>query len=125
MIARSLAGALFVVTCAGCSPAARHVAGPFYLIERPESRELALYRCPDGPPGCAIDELPVLNVLAAGGNDHFVAVQSDRGYYYLRRIAQERSGWGNNPEKIVGPLSEADFTASRRRLGLPDLDIRP
>ena len=110
---------------AGCEQAPRQVAGPFYLDTRPESHEVALYRCPRGPSeGCAIDELPVLNVIAAGGNERFIAIETYQGFCYFRRVDQERSGWGRNPEMVVGPVSEAAFLDAKRKLGLPDLNVR-
>lgn len=110
----------------GCDRLPLKVAGPFYLDRRPETSEISLYRCPEGPgKGCAIDELPVLDVIAAGGSEGFVAVHSTAGYYYFRRIDRERAGWGHKPEIVIGPLSEAEFAVASRKLGLPDLDIRP
>ena len=111
---------------AGCEPSPQKVAGPFYLDTTPDSREVALYRCPNGPDqGCAIDDLPVLNVIAAGGDKDFIAIHSTSGFYYFRRVDSERSGWGIKPEIVVGPMSESEFNVASRKLNLPALSIRP
>jgi hypothetical protein len=60
-------------------------------------------------------------VLAAGADSHFVTVHSTRGYYYFARVPQERAGWGSNPERIIGPLTEAEFALAKREHGLPEL----
>lgn len=112
-----------VVLCAGCERSPLKVAGPFYLDTMPASSEVALYRCPNGPDqGCAVDGLP-MQVIAAGGNKDFIVVYGAKGYYYFHRIGNETSGWGNKPEKIVGPISETEFDAARRRLNLPQPDL--
>lgn len=107
---------------------------PFYLMYIKDPREVALFRCPNEPGiGCAIDGLPGPRVVAAGANRQFVVVaqkpDSDEGgptsYYYFARVPEERGGWGNNPERIVGPLNERDFTATKVKLRLPDLTVRP
>jgi hypothetical protein len=123
--------ALFLL--AGCDFDATHVVGPFYLLYIDLPEQTALYRCPDGPNGrlgCAVDGLPDATVFAAGGDDRYVVVarhpQSDKGvtqYFYFHRVPQERSGWGNNPEKIVGPLTEGEFNADKVSLHLPDFSV--
>ena len=106
---------------------------PFYLMFIEDPDEVALFRCPNGPGnGCAIDGLPGPYVTAAGANDRFVVVaqQPSPGggptrYYYFARVAEETRGWGNNPERIVGPLDARAFAAVKARLGLPELSVRP
>lgn len=106
-----------------CGPV--EVADPFYLDHIPDSSEVALYRCPDGPAkGCAIDGLPGPQVIAAGGSDRFIVVHNSAGYYYFARTPQEKRGWGNEPEKIVGPLTMEEFEAAKRTFDLPDLKVR-
>src|SRR6185437_14795757 len=119
-----------------CEPEAIHVAGPFYLTYFETRDQMSLFRCPDGPSGgCAIDGLPDETVFAAGGNTRFVviarhprkSIHTDRGrveYFYFLRIKNERKGWGEKPEKIVGPLSQAQFEAAKMRYDLPDFSIR-
>ena len=72
-------------------------------------------------------------VEAAGADERFVVVAqrpgSDGGgptrYYYFARVPEETRGWGNNPERIVGPLDEQEFAAAKARLGLPEFTVRP
>jgi hypothetical protein len=40
-------------------------------------------------------------------------------YFYFARVPQERHGWGLNPERVVGPLTKAEFDRARAALGLP------
>jgi hypothetical protein len=99
---------------------------PFYLwsIESPD--ETALFRCPRGPDeGCAIDGLPGPRVFAAGADPKHVVVASTQGYFYFARVSNETGGWGANPEKIVGPLTEEEFESAKAKLGLPDFTVRP
>jgi hypothetical protein len=62
---------------------------------------------------------------------YVVVAQADRSdprvlhYFYFARVPQETFGWGNNPEKVVGPLSKPEFDHARESLGLPADDIRP
>jgi len=44
-------------------------------------------------------------------------------YFYFARIKNERSGWGNSPEKIVGPLTQSEFEAASTAHHLPPLSI--
>lgn len=120
--------AIFILVAllgAACEPQFTEVDHPFYLGYIEDPGEIALFRCPTGVDGsCAIDGLPGPGVIAAGADRRFVVVQSDLGYYYFERVPQETGGWGNNPERIVGPLSEADFAVAREKLRLPDLEVR-
>jgi len=127
-----LAGALL----AGCSRAPVHVAGPFYLDTLPDTSDVYLFRCPSGPGeggvGCAVDGLPGPHVVRAGGNAHYVVVVEavDLGdgpsrYFYFARVPQETRGWGKNPEKIMGPLTKAEFDQEQRGLGLPAPETKP
>ena len=121
-----LLGSLIAITlaCGGCQRYPKEVAGPFYL-DYGEDQPVALFRCPKGPAnGCANDGLPE-TVIAAGGSRDFIVVQNTAGYYYFKRLPEERYGWGDNPEKIIGPLSSEEFSTAKRRLGLPELTVRP
>lgn len=123
-----LAGATLLAGCGRAVP----VDGPFYLDYIEDRDAMALMRCPTGPRGgCAIDGLPSGGVFAAGANPRYIAVARHPGgnraiteYFYFARIAEERRGWGLNPERIVGPLSQPEFDAAARRLGLPELTVR-
>ena len=116
-----------------CGRRVVEVDHPFYLMSIEDPREVALFRCPDRPgTGCAIDGLPGPRVVAAGADDRFVVVAQrpieDAGptrYYYFARVPREASGWGPNPERIVGPLDEAAFAAATARLRLPALNVEP
>jgi hypothetical protein len=116
-----------------CSRAPAHVVGPFYLDTLPDTSDVYLFRCPDGPGnGCAVDGLPGPGIVRAGGNSKYVvATQADRSdpralhYFYFARVPQETRGWGHNPEKIVGPLTKPEFDLARQSLGLPADDIEP
>jgi hypothetical protein len=110
------------------------VSRPFYLMYIKDPREVALFRCPDGPDrGCAIDGLPGPRVIAAGADARFVVVAQlpEDGasgpvrYYYFARVPQESRGWGLNPEKVVGPLDEVAFAQAKTALHLPDLTVKP
>jgi hypothetical protein len=134
MSARRLLLLGIVLALAACGRRAVEVDHPFYLMFIEDPNEVALFRCPKGPGGgCAIDGLPGPRVTAAGANERFVAVarqpNSDAAaptlYYYFARVPEETGGWGNNPERIVGPLDPEQFEAARRRLGLPELTVRP
>jgi hypothetical protein len=81
--------------------------------------------------GCAIDGLPEATVFAAGGDKAYIVVArhpaNDRRiteYFYFARIPKERSGRGQDPEKIIGPLTEAQFAVAKRRLQLPEFSVR-
>jgi hypothetical protein len=131
------AALLTLLLLMGCDSDATHVAGPFYLMWVDISEETALYRCPDGPDrgiGCAIDGLPGSTVFAAGADRRYVVVarhprdnnatnKDITQYFYFARIPEESKGWGNNPEKIIGPLTQRQFDAHRISLHLPDLSI--
>jgi hypothetical protein len=102
----------------------------FYLGYFEDLSETALFRCPDEPSGgCSIDRLPGPKVIAAGVHKHFITVAHQRGRntacYYFARIAQETGGWGNNPERIIGPLTEKQFRSTTARLGLSARDMDP
>ena len=119
---------------AACDRRYKEVDHPFYLMFIEDPREVALFRCPNEPGiGCAIDGLPGRYVVAAGADKRFVVVaqRSDPDvsgptrYYYFARVPQETSGWGNNPERIIGPLDEQEFAAARAKLQLPDFTVQP
>jgi hypothetical protein len=113
------------LACAACGGGPVEVDHPFYL-DALEDQEAALFRCPNGPDeGCAIDGLPGPGVLAAGADERHVVVQSTSGYYYFARIKRETRGWGDDPERIVGPLDERAFAEAKARLDLPELSVRP
>jgi hypothetical protein len=127
-----LAAATLLVAASGVR--AVEVDHPFYLTFIEDPRDVALFRCPDGPDrGCAIDGLPGPRVLAAGANKRFVVIlqqskaspRAPARYYYFARVPGETRGWGNNPEKIVGPMDEAAFSRARAKLDLPDFTVRP
>lgn len=133
IVARPLLPVL-ALALAGCERRSVEVDHPFYLMFIEDPREVALFRCPDGPGlGCAIDGLPGPRVVAAGADERFVVVAQRPGpdaggptlYFYFARVAEETSGWGNNPERIVGPLDEESFAAAKARLRLPDLTVGP
>lgn len=122
MAVLSLSTALLV----GCSPVVQEVSRPFYVMYVADSNERALFRCPDGPEGgCAIDGLPGPDVFAAGGNATHIVIARHRAdrdeYFYFRRVAEEKRGWGDNPEHLVGPLEKSEFEAASKQLGLPAL----
>jgi hypothetical protein len=101
------------------------VSDPFYLWHLEDPQATALFRCVDVRElACAIDRLPDPPVLAAGANARFVVLRKREDYFYLRRISQEQRGWGDNPEVIIGPLSDIQFGAAQQELGLPDANIR-
>ena len=79
-----------------------HVDGPFYLMYFETRDQIALFRCSDGPPGCAGDGLPDATVYAAGADKRYVMVARhphvDRSidpetseYFYFARIEREES----------------------------------
>ena len=122
------------ISLAACDGRYHEVDHPFYLMFIEDPRGVALFRCPKEPGiGCAIDGLPGPYVVAAGADKRFVVVaqRSDPDgsgatrYYYFARVPQETSGWGNNPERIIGPLGDQEFAAAKAKLKLPDLTIRP
>jgi hypothetical protein len=57
-----------------------------------------------------------------------VVAEADRpgvlNYFYFARVPEETYGWGANPEKIVGPLTAAQFDVAEKSLGLPAADIK-
>jgi hypothetical protein len=97
---------------------------------------MALFRCPNGPDdGCAGDGLPDATVFAAGSDEKYVVLvrhpykdgDFDRKrseYFYFARVKAEFGGWGNNPEKIIGPLDQDEFFKAKRQHNLPDFSIR-
>jgi hypothetical protein len=128
---------LVLLLLAGCGNDTVHVAGPFYLMWIDISEETALYRCPDGPDGrlgCAVDGLPNSTVFAAGADSRYVVAarhprnnnvtdKSVTQYFYFARTKAERSGWGPDPEKIIGPLTQPEFEAASTAYHLPSLSI--
>jgi hypothetical protein len=108
-----------------CGSGAVEVDHPFYLASL-EDEPPSLVRCPEGPDrGCARDGLPGPGILAAGADARFVAVRSTGGYYYFARIPNEVRGWGNAPERIVGPLDANAFASADAELDLPPLNVTP
>lgn len=102
------------------------MSDPFYLWHLEDPQATALFRCVDVRElACAIDGLPDPPVLAAGANARFVVMRKREGYFYFRRTPQERRGWGYDPEVMIGPLSDTQFGAAQRELGLPEANIRP
>ncbi len=127
-----LALAVALLLAGGCTRRQIEVDHPFYLSFLEDPREIALFRCPDGPKdGCAIDGLPGPRIIAAGANRRFVVVAQtpssggETRYYYFARVPEETYGWGNNPEKIVGPLTSEEFARAKATLPLPELTVRP
>jgi hypothetical protein len=121
-----LIAALTAPLLAACSDGMEQVAGPFFVGRFEAHGDPWMFRCTDDPPaGCSGDGLPDGKVLRAGGDARHIAMQTPLGYYYFRRLPQERRGWGNNPEVIVGPLSQQQFAAVTRELALPPLDVVP
>jgi len=127
-----MAWTVTLLLAGGCARRPIEVDFPFYLTSIEDPREVALFRCPSGPKrGCAIDGLPGPRIIAAGANKRFVAVAQipssggEARYYYFARVPEEASGWGNNPEKVVGPLSGEAFCRARATLPLPELTVRP
>ena len=131
-------GPLLLAVCSiglvACERRYKEVDHPFYLMFLDDPREVALFRCPDEPGiGCAIDGLPGKYVVGAGADKRFVVVAQRLGpdasgpnhYYYFARVPQETRGWGNNPERIIGPLNEQEFAAAKAKLELPDFTVRP
>ena len=124
---------LVVALLAGCSRAPVHVGGPFYLDTLPDSSDVYLVRCPSGPKaGCAVDGLPGPRVVRAGANAQYVVVAEAANpghdpsrYFYFARVPEETRGWGSNPERIVGPLTKAQFNYAQRNLSLPAPKTRP
>ncbi|HWT13349.1 MAG TPA: hypothetical protein VN231_11390 [Allosphingosinicella sp.] len=125
--------ALAAFAAAGCEGRAVEIDHPFYLMYIEDPSEVALFRCPGEPGiGCAIDGLPGPRVIEAGADERFVVAaqrpQADPAgpirYYYFARVPEETSGWGRNPERIVGPLDADQFAAAKARLGLPDFRVR-
>lgn len=118
--------ALLALLGTACDNGPVEVSDPFFLWHLEDPEATALFRCVDvREMVCAIDGLPDPPVLAAGANARFVVLRKSEGYFYFRRTPQERHGWGNNSEAIIGPLSQKRFTASQRELGLPDASITP
>lgn len=117
---------------AGCGQRPVEVDHPFYLSFIEDPHEVALFRCSNSPDdGCAIDGLPGPRVIAAGANKRFLAVAQEptsggeARYYYFARVPEETFGWGNNPEKIIGPLTAEEFAQTKATLSLPELTVWP
>ncbi len=127
--------ALSLALLAGCGPSVREVSHPFYVTYFEDPADSALFRCPRGPgEGCAIDGLPGPYVFAAGANSQYVVVarhpkadddidRSRTEYFYFARVPEETNGWGNNPEVIIGPLSQSEFDRAKDRLALPEYSV--
>ena len=122
------------LAAAACDRGVVEVDHPFYLMSIEDPREVALFRCPGEPGvGCAIDGLPAPRIVAAGADQRHVVVAQQRAsdasgrtsYYYFARVPEESRGWGNNPERIIGPLDEEEFALAKANLRLPDLSVRP
>lgn len=129
LLCLSLAVALLV---AGCGRQPVEVDHPFYLSFLEDPREVALFRCPTRPEdGCAIDGLPGPRIVAAGADKRFIVVAQEptsgeeARYYYFARVPEETHGWGNNPEKIIGPLTADQYSRAKLALSLPELTTRP
>ena len=132
---KRLAIGLLPLLLAACGDDVTPVDGPFYLTYLETRDQMALYRCPKGPnDGCAIDGLPDATVFAAGADKMYIVVarhprvggatnRQVTEYFYFARIPQEREGWGFNPEKIVGPLTQVQFDADKSRLHLPEFSV--
>ncbi|WP_156377738.1 hypothetical protein [Sphingopyxis sp. Root1497] len=125
---------VIALATAGCGRRAIEVDHPFYLMFIEHPQDVALFRCPNEPGvGCAIDGLPGPFVAEAGANKRYIVVaqtpssdgEGPTSYYYFERVPEETSGWGKNPERIVGPLDEREFTAAKAHLGLPEFTVRP
>ena len=117
--------AMLLLPAAACDRKVE-VDHPFYLWSIESSEETALFRCPQGPDeGCAIDGLPGPRVFAAGADKKHVVVASTQGYFYFARVPNETGGWGANPEKIIGPLTEEEFASAKQQLALPDFTVEP
>ena len=134
-----LFAALLLTT--GCTQRVVKVDHPFYVMYAEDPDERALFRCPDGPNGgCAVDGLPGPTVFAAGANRTYVTVarhprvgdvpgfrQTDlerTEYFYFARVSNETRGWGDNPERIIGPLTQKEFDDARQRLHLPEFSVK-
>ena len=118
----------------GCGKHYVEVDHPFYLMDYGESRDrFALFRCLHEPGhGCSLDKGFGPDVIAAGANDRFVVMKmrqpsnaAQPTYFYFARIPQETGGWGQRPEKLIGPLSRGEFQQRRAALGLPDANVTP
>ena len=106
----------------GACDSYKEVDHPFYLHYW-ENGDVDLIRCPNGRDnGCAVDGLPE-NVLAAGASRRFVVAQTFTGYFYFARVPQETGGWGNNPERIIGPLRAEEFASAKAKLHLPEFTV--
>lgn len=121
----------------GCFDKERHhVAGPFYLTY-PESREdMALFRCfrDEGNFSCVLDFMPDAEIFLAGGDNEYIVLarhpreggltdKENVEYYYFKRTPQESRGWGNNPEKVLGPFGKNEFDKRKMELNLPDFSV--
>lgn len=113
-----------------------HVAGPFYL-QPPTAWDrdnMTLYRCTDAPECGRDPELPDATIFAAGADSRYVVAarhprthnpagdvtdKSITQYFYFARIKNERY----DSEKVVGPLTKAEFEAASAEYHLPPLSI--
>jgi hypothetical protein len=104
------------------------VAGEFYL-DTIKGPDVHLFRCPDGPGnGCDTTGLPGPSIVKAGGNETYVVVaQADRSdavarrYFYFARVQHGPGRWVD--EKVIGPLTKAEFDRARESLGLPAANL--
>lgn len=118
------AAAALLPLLSACDGGMVEVSDPFYLGNFESGGDPWLFRCTQGAGrGCANDTLPDGRILRAGGNAGYIAFQMDAGIFYFRRIPQEKRGWGQNPEAVVGPLDAAGYAATARELGLPAMDV--
>ncbi|MFM5929315.1 MAG: hypothetical protein ACKOPQ_00220 [Novosphingobium sp.] len=102
------------------------VSDPFYIGFIEDPGEVYLFRCLEGGKSCAVDGLPGPGVVAAGADARHVVVRlGDGTYVWFRRIAREKSGWGTDPEKLIGPISQEEFRRAQRANGLPEPSITP
>ena len=110
----------------GCNRMAA-VDDPFYIGSIENAGETYLFRCLEGAgKACAVDGLPGPGVVAAGADRNHVVVRlADGNYVWFRRVPQEKSGWGANPERLIGPLDEAGFRKAQARDHLPEPSITP
>ncbi|MGE8132974.1 hypothetical protein ACQKO5_05145 [Novosphingobium subterraneum] len=114
-----------LLALAGCESEPIEVSHPFYLWHLEDPSNTYLFRCIEPADECAVDGLPGPGVISAGADSRYVVVKTDHGYFYFKRTAHETKGWGNDPEKIIGPLNEHDFKATAEKLRLPNLSVHP
>jgi hypothetical protein len=134
---RAAAIFLFALLLSGCGRTTTHVAGLFYLTYFENPDEMLLFRCPNGPDeGCAGESFPDATVFAAGASEKYIVLarhpynDKDRSldrdrteYFYFARVKEEFRGWGDNPEKVIGPLNGVEFLGAKSRYHLPNFSI--